>query len=73
MLDVCPLQGQQTGLQGHCSVLPVLGQGSQGTAKFPDPIDLAAYMQGEEACYTTSFLICLSVPKQGITGDIQHD
>lgn len=64
MLDVCPLQGQQTGLQVHRSVLPALGQVSQGTAKFPDPIDLAAYTQGEEACYTTSFLMCLSGPKK---------
>jgi len=60
MQDACPLQGQQTGLQGHCSLLPVLGQGSQGTAKLPDHIDIAAYMQGEEPGYTTPFLMCLS-------------
>lgn len=32
---------------GALLCLPALGQGSQGTAKFPDPKDLAAYVQGK--------------------------
>lgn len=34
---------------GALLCLPALGQGSRGTAKFPDPKDLATYMQAKKS------------------------
>lgn len=71
MLDVCLLQGQQTGLLGHCSVC-------QHWARVPRHCqiswsqDSSCIRAGEEAV-TLQHFWCACQTTQKTTGNIQHD
>lgn len=49
---------------GALLCLPALGQGSRGTAKFPDPKDAAAYVQGKMLLHCITSDVPVRPPKR---------
>lgn len=49
---------------GALLCLPALGQGSQGTARFPDPKDLAAHVQGKMLLHCIASDVPVRPPKR---------